>query len=347
LPAAHSSEQASAAELSSDRLVIKNAALRDDKSDVRRVQQAAIWIGHVPVLALTTLAPLAVTLSRPSVEPGLLVSVSWNMYARRPPKHAPDLVVIRATGERVRLLTRTVERESDPAWSPDGARIAFVLSPACEDRGCEAPVKSGIWVVPSDGGTALRLTRGPRARSDGSPAWSPDGRRLVFRRRGGIYIIGADGRGLRRLVAGNALGVDWSPDGNRIVYVGLVRPSNEISTPRLRVVDLRTGHGETLAVRGLGGDARDAAWSPDGRRLAVSTTAGIYVLAGGGGKARRLTAGASYSAPSWAPDGLQLAFTGPSRGLTKIYRVRSDGKALRLMTKGPRSYSWPDWRPRT
>jgi hypothetical protein len=85
--------------------------------------------GTSPVLALTTLAPLAVTLSRPSVEPGLLVSVSWNMYARRPPKHAPDLVVIRATGERVRLLTRTVERESEPAWSPDGARIAFVLAP--------------------------------------------------------------------------------------------------------------------------------------------------------------------------------------------------------------------------
>jgi Tol biopolymer transport system component len=58
----------------------------------------------------------------------------------------------------------------DPAWSPDGKRIAFASN---RDGAYE------IYVMNADGGNRRRLTRTPRRKSSDSPDWSPDGRRIV------------------------------------------------------------------------------------------------------------------------------------------------------------------------
>jgi Tol biopolymer transport system component len=57
------------------------------------------------------------------------------------------------------------------------------------------------------------------SRGGSAPSWSPDGARLAFERRGGVYVASADGRGPQRLtrrVAGQPV---WSPDGSRIAFV--------------------------------------------------------------------------------------------------------------------------------
>ena len=95
-------------------------------------------------------------------------------------------------------------------WSPDGSKIAI-------------GDLEGIWTVPADGtGGSTPLVTGPGI--NGSPSWSPDGRRLAFTsdRDGNseIYVMNADGTGQTRLTD-NTLDDGspvWSPEGNRIAF---------------------------------------------------------------------------------------------------------------------------------
>jgi len=71
-------------------------------------------------------------------------------------------------------LTR-IQFVTDPQVSPDGRRIAFVVTTLSEDRD---EYLSNIWIVDADGGAPRRFTAGPRR--DVDPRWSPDGTRLAF-----------------------------------------------------------------------------------------------------------------------------------------------------------------------
>ena len=68
-----------------------------------------------------------------------------------------------------------MERLSEPALSPDGKRVAFTLrtTDLAADRG-----RTDLWVVGLDGKDLRRLTTHPEG--DWSPAWTPDGRALLF-----------------------------------------------------------------------------------------------------------------------------------------------------------------------
>src|SRR5919199_1695464 len=64
---------------------------------------------------------------------------------------------------------------SDPQLSPDGRRVAFVITMLSEDQD---EYLSNIWVVDTAGGEPRRFTTGPKR--DTAPRWSPDGTRLAF-----------------------------------------------------------------------------------------------------------------------------------------------------------------------
>ena len=93
----------------------------------------------------------------------------------------------------------------EPAWSPDGTRIAYVDL-------------QQIFVVNEDGSgrTAVVTINGNAYPSH--PSWSPDGSRIVYSAGGWLYVVGLDGSAPSPLVMG--FSPTWSPDGNMIAYVG-------------------------------------------------------------------------------------------------------------------------------
>ncbi len=86
-------------------------------------------------------------------------------------EHPPRLWIVEVESGAARRITSGSRGDEQPAWSPDGRRIAFV-----SNRGADADLawRSDIYVVPAEGGPAVRITAG-RERLFRHPAWSPDG----------------------------------------------------------------------------------------------------------------------------------------------------------------------------
>jgi Tol biopolymer transport system component len=91
---------------------------------------------------------------------------------------------------------------SDPTWSPDGAKIAFVRLSGSN---------SEIWVMNADGTSQTRLTFG--FEEDVNPAWSPDGTKIAWSNNGRLWIISADGSGKAPVTPEQVFGrnPDWQP----------------------------------------------------------------------------------------------------------------------------------------
>jgi Tol biopolymer transport system component len=212
--------------------------------------------------------------------------------------------------------------------SGEVARIASPLPAAAVSPGSIAyesggrRVKShGSWLeVASIGGVdARRVTDAPAPgsrRRDIDPEWSPDGTMLAFTRIddtvGGLYIVAADGTGLRRLYsfpkARTSLHPTWSPDGTMMAF----------------------------ALSGL---------SPSCDKHGSAAGSGVYVVNADGSAAPIAVAKGSphlpaFSGEEWSPDGKSLLFVQSERscGLspyeTLLYRVNVDGSGRRLLARG-------------
>jgi Tol biopolymer transport system component len=140
--------------------------------------------------------------------------------------NAEDIYVMNVDGSNVVRLTNHPDRDFDPAWSPDGTRIAFVSS---RDGNHDIYVMNAECASLPEGcgSNVIRLTDGPGL--DLSPDWSPDGSRIAFRDGDfHISVVNAEcaslpegcGSNLVQLTAGSACDWDpaWSPDGSLIAF---------------------------------------------------------------------------------------------------------------------------------
>jgi len=213
-----------------------------------------------------------------------------------------------------------------------------------------------VYVLNRDGsgGTPLFAP----GRSQGSPAWSPDGRRMAFdigcgSSRSAAYVVAPYGgkrvdRAIPKAVDGCA--PTWSPGGRLIAFEGLHGGRQDIWVSRI----------DGSAAHRLTDDpAIDAhpSWSPDGRRIVFASDrsgdSDLYVMDADGAHAHVLYAGpAADLGPVWSPDGRWVAFaTADEDGCAveddgcsiHLWVVRADGSGARQVTKGDGHDLDPSW----
>lgn len=246
---------------------------------------------------------------------------------------------LRGTGSPPTQLTASDQAVSDPQWSPDGRRLAFVRD-------------NEIWIVDSDGSRLTRVVARPGGGT--TPRWSPDGHRLAFlsRRRGWSQVwsmaapVPRRGRPARdprppeaRALTPTGVDVDglaWAPDGRRLAVHGQFQPA-ALDTYQIALVGADGGALEIVA--GDGSHDAGPVWMPDGSLLYVSDADGWFqvirrspdgrdrmVLTDGAREHGEPTGGVGY-APLPAPDGSRLVHIEVHDGLVDLV-VRAVGEAV-------------------
>lgn len=259
-----------------------------------------------------------------------------------------DIYVMNADGTGRMNLTGALDQqgpsnENEPAWSPDGTKIAFVA---------EWKTISDIYIVNAEG-SGLRKVYDGRGLAT-SPTWAPDGTRIAFSaetEQGGdlaIYTVGMDGTGLKQLTASGSFAEfpAWSPDDDQIAYI-----SDQGGTKSVFVTNT-AGTSQPAGVATVPLDSPDCClgpplWSPDGTKLAFAALHDgnwdIYVAAADGSEVTHVTRQPGDETwPVWSPDGSKLAFAGSdipadqgeNAGTFDIYVVDPGGGGERRLTTG-------------
>jgi len=293
-------------------------------------------------------------------------SGSWDIWTARPDGTGAD-----------NITAESLANETDPAWSPDGAKVAFV-----SDRSGNPD----IYVMSAEGTNVTRLTNDPTG--EYAPAWSPDGSSIAYASgtSGGcvsqypldcssadLFVMNADGSDLgleerESLTSGHELDrhPTWAPDGSRIAFARValdvyyppgatVPPVNGIylMNPDGSGVTRLTKPPDSAWLDGVQGVDDWPEWSPDGKKIVFARGEDIYVMGTDGSGLRKLIdseEGNSPSArPSWSPDGTKIVFERIPAGETffEIHTMNADGSDLTPtgLIGANGEIAGPDWQP--
>lgn len=161
-----------------------------------------------------------------------------------------SVALVNSDGSGFRLLAPFTSDDGEPAWSPSGTKLVIAG---------RSGSGTGLYVADPATGKARRI-----ASAAGGPDWSSRNR-IAFERRGNLFSIKPDGRGLRRLTRRGGKDPSWSPSGRSIVFAR----SRGIYTMRADGGGLR----RLLRCRGCA----TPVYSPDGK-LVVLERSGLIVI---------------------------------------------------------------------
>jgi TolB protein len=279
-----------------------------------------------------------------------------------------QLFTIEPDGSGVKQVTRF--RDGSDAlngnWSPDGSRIAF-------ERDFPYP-RAAVYTMNADGGDLRLLT--PKAPPktylyDAIPAYSPDGKQLIFarniaytRENNGprdhteLWTMNVNGGSVHRVTPILPTGPNadhfpdhpqFAPDGRRIVYVQKLGRQSAAFVINLDGTGLRQLTPWRLGVN----DRID--WSPDGSAIVFSNAhddargivSNVYTIRPDGTGLEQITherkgSRISDKACSWSPDGKQIMFVRDTGPTSSLFVMNADGSDIKQLTKGlaVRGGSW-------
>jgi Tol biopolymer transport system component len=266
-----------------------------------------------------------------------------------------DLFAMNPDGSGVTPVTNDAVTSIEPAYSPDGAKIAYTTTSGDGSPG--NPANREIIVVDADGSDPVNVTNSPTS-DDSDPSFSPDGTKIAFRRQvgigdtGEIYIVDSDGSDLKRLTQNSLFDAEptWSPDGSKVIFNEVIAGNNEIVQKDASSADPASAP-ENL-TNNVQNDSNPSV-SPDGRiafsRL-NSTDYDVYVMDADGTDQTNITNNSASwdSQPAFSPDGEKIAFTRGAFNSMDIWVMGANGASPVNLTPGqatPRQDSHPDWQP--
>jgi 3-mercaptopyruvate sulfurtransferase SseA len=293
--------------------------------------KAKLPVTKTPTPLLTRAAPARSGGGVPAVSPDGKY-VAYN--ALRDGKQA-DTYVIHADGTGERRVTDTPQWEDAPRWLGRNVVTGIVVQDTTQ-----------LFTASPDEPTPTPLARvaGHEARV------SPDGKRLLYVSgawpKSQLFVANADGSGARAITdeVHAAFNPAWSPNGRHVAFTIADLSTHAI---QVAVVDSDGKNPRQLTrFADEDGGPQWAAWSPDGKRLAIqagkysrekpeTNTSHIWIINLADSSLKRLNAhDRPYldETPSWFPDGKRIAFQSDRSGVMQIWVMNDDGTGARQLT---------------
>ena len=236
-------------------------------------------------------------------------------------------------------LTNFPALDAYPNWSPDGRKIAFSSK---RDGNWE------IYVIDLETKEQRRLTH--NSLLDTFPKWSPNGKMIAWNRNHDLYLMNSlTGRYRRLTESMGVTGLSWFPGEEKILFYSLVDNG-------FHLVDIHTGHLETLPKPPHSKSIYGFSISPDGRKLVCasnhevlkgSALYGLYMMDLISGEFKRLIRDpdGNCTFPCWSPDGRFIFFTSDNKGKNldgvDIWIMTPEGEVVRQLKLEKANYA-PD-----
>jgi len=261
-----------------------------------------------------------------------------------------QLMSVGIDGSNPQQLTNDPDEATQPTWSGDGSKIAYVAGPTFHGK---------IKIMDADGKNPHLLF--DDARSQRTPQWSPDGKKIAFSMamddnfNYDLFVINVDGTGLKNLTNSPLFEADpaWSPDSKKLAYVIAV-PSQ---FPNLCVMNADGSEQQTDILHRTLNVAVYPSWTHDGKQITFGAPDDneqiqvTQVNADGTGDTVLTHGPQPHSYAAWSPDGQFLAYVsdpGEEAGDLCVYdvlagehRVVLKGEVFQELFRDAR----PSWAP--